>query len=55
MSFMTGLSARVLRYMPMPEKPEKASVLGKLSAAKTQDKAVPHAGAPAKKKEEMNR
>lgn len=39
----------------MPEKPEKASVLGKLSAAKTQDKAVPHAGAPAKKKEEMNR
>lgn len=39
----------------MSEKPEKASVLGKLSAAKTQDKAAPHTGAPAKKKEEMNR
>ena len=34
---------------------EKPSVLEKLSAAKTQDKAAPTMGAPTKKKEELNR
>ena len=39
----------------MPGKTEKASVLGKLSAAKTQEKAVPHTGEKTKNKEEMSR
>lgn len=39
----------------MPEKAEKSSVLGKLLAAKTQDKAAPATGGATKKKEEMNR
>ncbi len=39
----------------MPGKTEKASVLGKLSAAKTQEKAAPHTGEQTKKKEEMSR
>ena len=37
----------------MPEKPEKPSVLGKLSAAKTQEKAPAAPGAANKKKEDM--
>ena len=39
----------------VPGKTEKASVLGKLSAAKTQEKAVPHIGEKTKNKEEMSR
>ena len=37
----------------MPEKPEKPSVLGKLSAAKTQEKTPAAPGAANKKKEDM--
>ena len=37
----------------MPEKPEKPSVLGKLSAAKTQEKMPAAPGAANKKKEDM--
>ncbi|MEE0649265.1 hypothetical protein [[Clostridium] scindens] len=37
----------------MPEKPEKPSVLGKLSAAKTQEKAPAAPGAANRKKEDM--
>lgn len=37
----------------MPEKPEKPSVLGKLSAAKTQEKTPAVSGAANKKKEDM--
>lgn len=37
----------------MPEKPEKPSVLGKLSAAKTQEKTSAAPGAANKKKEDM--
>ena len=37
----------------IPEKPEKPSVLGKLSAAKTQEKTPAAPGAANKKKEDM--
>ena len=37
----------------MPEKPEKPSVLGKLSAAKEREKAAAEPKAPIKKKEDM--